>query len=264
MLIDKDQNGNVTRLAETLWKPTGIPWGSPGIYAQGYIRFSTDGGLTWPTEIIPTQWYGVSEVNLFRLSNGNILAACRTEVPERFKQGSATCDDYSGLATSISTDNGYTWSALSYLYEYGRHFGSIVQSSNGDVILTYTVQKGYTDAANGHERFGVEAAVSHNNGQTWDLDHRYLLAVWTGTITGTRAYECASQCTSTLLMPDGSILTTFGGGYRIDPNTYLASYLPRDIGLVKWNLNTNSVNGDQTITNAAWNSDTRNIFNPTP
>ena len=131
-------------------------------------------------------------------------------------------------------------------------------------MLTYAVRKGYVDTPEGYLQFGVEAVVSRDNGETWDLDHKYLLAAWTGNRTDTEwSWTQSSQQTSSVLLPDGSILTAFGTGYRVvkpegDPQTYC----PRDVGLVKWRVNYEGLNDDRTIANAPFDSDLRNLFDP--
>ena len=53
------------------------------------------------------------------------------------------------------------------------------------------------------------------------------------------------------------IITAFGTGYRIGEGQ-----APRDVGLVRWRLNTGTVNTDTMIRDAAFDSDLRNIFDP--
>ena len=109
------------------------------------------------------------------------------------------------------------------------------------------MRRGYPEDGDGFPQFGIEAVVSHDNGATWDMDHRFILYHYSGTsylkasdpeLDG--AWRCgtpsASQSTSTILMPDGSFLTAFGLGYRRShpsPHTIKGPY---DIGLVEWRL----------------------------
>ena len=85
--------------------------------------------------------------------------------------------------------------------------------------MSYVVRLGYPDTADGYPQYGIEAVLSPDHGKTWDLDHRYLLV----TYRGTRAkkanawWDAATQGTSSLTMPDGSILTAFGSGHRVNP-----------------------------------------------
>jgi len=188
-------------LAETRYYHT-----PPG-KSQAYIWFSTD-GLSWSNEQVPPQWLGVNEVALTQASNGDLVAACRTDLPVRFEN--THFDEYSGLGVSISSDNGSTWTSLNELYDWGRHHASMVQLSNGDIVMSYVVRQGYTRSQDGFPRYGIEAVVSRDNGQTWDLDHRYILSAWKGQINdGILGHEYHGGCasTSSVLLPDDFILT---------------------------------------------------------
>ncbi|GIT30225.1 MAG: hypothetical protein Ct9H300mP1_22710 [Planctomycetaceae bacterium] len=107
---------------------------------------------------------------------------------------------------------------------------------NKDIVMTYVVRLGYVDDKDGFPQFGIEAVVSHDHGVNWDLDHRYLLHVWSGKRKGETYWWPSSQSTSSTLLPDGSILTAFGTGYRIQAGKD-SPQAPRDVGLVKWRLN---------------------------
>ena len=105
--------------------------------------------------------------------------------------------------------------------------------------MSYIVRLGYPDTAQGYPQFGVEAVVSDDNGQTWDMDHRYILAKWTGNIIGdpeTEEWLCGVQSSSTVLMPDGTLLTAFGTGFvtQRTNNTFEDSEM--DIALVRWRV----------------------------
>ena len=250
-LVDRDEKtGTVIRLAETGYAQTGTN-------SQAYIRFSTDEGQAWSKSIKVPQWHGANEVTLLRAGNGDLVAACRTDVPDRIKE---TLDHYEGLGASVSQDDGHTWSTVNILYDHGRHHPSLVLMPDGDLVMTYVVRLGYVDSKDGFRQFGVEAIVSHDHGRTWDLDHKYILHAWVGDIKGENAWWPSSQATSSRLLPDGSIITVFGTGYRIHSD----EQAPRDVGLVRWRLNTDPVNTDTTIRDAAFDSDLRNVFDPSP
>ena len=193
-------------------------------------------------------------------ANGDWVAACRTDIPARFK--GETLDHYEGLAVSISKDRGRTWSNLNRLYDWGRHHPSMVVTTSGEIVMTYVVRKGYTDSKTGMPQFGVEAIVSRDHGQSWDLDHRYVLHSWEGNRTGKEAWWASSQATSTVLFPDGELLTTFGTGYRSQPTP--AGPAPRDVGLVLWRLNNAVLNSDHSLRDAPSESDQRNVLSPAP
>ena len=180
-------------------------------------------------------------------------------------------DHYNGLGVSISKDNGATWSKPNMLYEWGRHHPSMVLMPNGDIVMTYVVRKGYVDTPDGYPQFGIEAVVSQDHGQTWDLDHRYLLHTWVGNRKrngssenqpGPQAWWASSQATSSVLLPDGSILTAFGTGYRSQPGPDNLP-TPRDVGLVLWQPGDRPINGDRTLRDAPFDSVLRNVFDPT-
>ena len=229
-LVEKDPaTGEINRLVET-----GSTYDAEndaiGDGSQGFIRFSADEGRTWSDAIKVSQWHGINEVALCRAKNGDIVAGCRTDNPARFKKFN---DNYGGLGVSISKDDGYTWSEVQILYDYGRHHPSMVLLANGDIVMTYVVRRGYPLSANGYEQFGVEAVVSHNNGETWDMEHRYVLTIWVSNRPG--EIPNGVQATSSILFPDGSILTAFGTIYRaqLDEKGRPA---PRDVGLVLWRI----------------------------
>jgi hypothetical protein len=78
--------------------------------------------------------------------------------------------------------------------------------------------------------------VSRDNGQSWDVDRRYVLDAWVGNRKGPNGWWASCQATSTVLLPDGSLLTAFGTGYRSQPGPAGEENLPRprDVGLVLW------------------------------
>ncbi|MBI5094934.1 MAG: exo-alpha-sialidase [Candidatus Hydrogenedentes bacterium] len=226
----------------------------PG-FSTAYLRYSADGGRTWKDTVAPPQWKDVNEVTLVRAKNGDLVAACRTDIPAHFK--GETIDHLEGLGASISKDDGHTWSELNRIYDWGRHHPSMVVAPNGDIVMTYVVRKGYVDTADGMVQFGIEAIVSHDNGANWDLDHRYILHTWPGNHKGPDAWTASSQATSTVLFTDGTILTAFGTGYRIQSAP--TGGAPRDVGLVQWRLNDVVTNSDRTLRDAPFDSDKRNL-----
>ncbi len=259
MLVEKKEGGGL-RLVQTGYAMD-TDWYNaakgPG-YSTGQIRFSADEGRAWAGDTAVPQWKGVSEVALLRAANGNLVAACRTDIPAHFK--GETLDHFEGLAVSTSKDDGLTWSDLKPLFDWGRHHPCMVLMHNGDIVMTYVVRKGYTENADGFARFGVEAIISRDNGQTWDLDHRYILHAWDGNRKGPEYWWASSQATSSVLLPDDSILTAFGTGYRSQPGP--RGPVPRDAGLVHWRPSDAPLNSDHAITDAPPDSDLRNVFNP--
>ena len=259
-LVERDETSNVTRLTET-----GYAWLHPPeverAHQQGYIRFSTDAGKTWSESIKVPQWQEVSEVALIRAGNGDLLGFCRTDIPHRLDE---TIDHFEGLGVAVSKDDGRTWSTVEKLYDWGRHHPSPLRLPNNDIVMTYVVREGYVEDGNGFPQFGVEAVVSHDHGRTWDLDHRYILHAWVGN-RKRGPHDWWANCigTSSVPLPDGSILTVFGTGYRSQAGVKKENdFTPRDIGLVRWRLNPEPVNTERAIGDAPFDSDLRNILDP--
>jgi hypothetical protein len=263
MLVDRDpKTGAVTRLTVSDYRQV-----DPAqLYSsQASVFFSTDEGKTWSAPVTPSEWKGVNEVAFVRAKNGDLVAACRTDNSERFVKKGIELDHYCGLAVSISRDDGQSWSTLNRLYDWGRHHPCMVVMPNGDIVMTYVVRLGYVRAADGYPQFGVEAVVSRDNGQTWDLDHKYILSSWKGNRKGgPNEWWPSSQATSTVLLPDGWLLTAFGTGYRSEPRAADGSPSPRDVGVVRWQVNDKGLNDDKTLANTPWDSDLRNQFELTP
>ena len=233
LLVDKDKQGRVKKLLEASYQPTGVPFGSAaGHFSQGYFRSSTDEGQTWSADVKVPQWHGVNEIHLIRAANGHLVAACRMDYPKRF--ATIALDHFGGLAVSISKDEGVSWSDLQPLYEWGRHHPSLVLMPDGVLVMTYVVRLGYPATYEGIPQFGVEAVVSRDHGQTWDKEHKYVLAAWEGNITGPTAWFCGVQSTTTVLLPDGMLLTAFGTGFRNPAKTTVCKM---DVALVRWKLN---------------------------
>lgn len=233
LLVVRVAKGRVERVAQGCWAPTGVPWGSSDApYSQAYFRTSPDEGQTWSEAAKVPQWLGVNEVHLIIAGNGNWVAACRTDYPQRFARHQF--DHYGGLAISISKDQGKNWSDPKRLYEWGRHHPSMVLLPNKNILMTYVVRLGYPNNAQGFPQFGVEGMLSRDNGQTWDFNHRYVLATWTGNLKDERSWFCSVQSTSTVLLPDGTLLTAFGTGFNNDAG---ATRCKMDVALTKWRLN---------------------------
>ena len=223
-LVDRDRNtGQVVRILSTGYSQN----------SQAFMRTSTDMGQTWGGNVRVPQWSAFNEVALVRAANGDIVAACRSKLAEKFH---GKIDHYEGLGYSRSKDNGQTWSEVKTLYEYGRHHPSMVVLPNEDIVMTYVVRLGYPDDAAGFRQFGIEAIVSHDHGASWDMDRRYVLHTWSANRKDRRAWWASSQATSTLQLPDGQLLTAFGTGYRSPSDVKARVYSPRDIGLIKWQV----------------------------
>lgn len=203
------------------------------------LRISTDLGRTWSEDELVPQWRGINEVALARAANGDLIAACRTDWLEEhlyYQNVVIEADHYSGLGVSVSGDDGRTWSDVRILYRYGRHHPSMVVLPNDDVVMTYVVRKGYPKHPSGHDRYGVEAMVSHDHGRTWD-PQPYLLHDWCANRTDAYAWWASSQCTSTVLLPDGDLLTCYSTGVLCPPDSDAPR---RDVGLLRWSIDDES------------------------
>jgi hypothetical protein len=261
-----DKTAAVPRLVGPAFKisgPGGKPYGGIvlGYLSESYLHSSADEGRTWSKYVLVPQWKRASEIAILRAANGDWVAACRMDVPVRFLGPDPVIDHYEGLGVSISKDRGATWSEIKMLYDWGRHHPSLVLMPNHDIVMTYVVRKGYVDTADGFPQFGIEAVVSHDNGQNWDLDHRYLLHTWAGNRKQSpNAWWASSQATSSVLLPGDFLLTAYGTGYRAqDVN---GSPAPRDAGLVLWQLGDQPLNDDRAIRDAPFDSDVRNLVDP--
>lgn len=210
------------------------------------LRFSTDCGRTWSADIVPPSWNEIrgNEVVLCRAGNGAIVAAIRfASPPEVYKATEdykklGDIDHLNGLGVSLSKDNGYTWEKANILYDCGRMHPSMVMMPNGDIVMTYVVRLGYPRDKNDFPQYGVEAVISRDNGESWDLAHRYILAKWSGNRKGRTEWTASPQATSTVLLPNGSLLTAYGTGYRsqklAQSDDSAPLFSPRDVGLVRW------------------------------
>jgi hypothetical protein len=236
--VDKNPGtGNIERVWETGWNFIGEAWLADGTLGKphAYLRSSTDEGKTWSRSLKVPEWEGACEVALTRAANGDLVAACRIDPPAEYKLAVPEADEYSGLGVSISGDDGKTWSKISSVYAWGRHHPSLVVLPDGRILMTYVVRMGYEETLDGFPQFGIEAVVSCDHGRTWDLEHRYILTKWTGHLKGERRWWPTPQGTSTVRMPDGSILTAYGTCYRCQPDEKDRP-IPCDIGLVQWRV----------------------------
>lgn len=231
ILVIPDEAGKL-RLVQACYGETGIAWGSTeGPYSQGYLRSSSDLGKTWSEPERIRQWLGANEICLAVAGNGDWIAACRTDIPARFAP--LKMDNYSGMGISISKDAGKTWSPIKSLYEWGHHHPSIIVLPDDRILMSYVARLGYPNNADGFPQFGIEAIVSSDHGQTWDLDHRYVLAAWVGQIkTPHLRYWGSAQSTSSVLLPDGVILTAFGTGFNITEAGVAKDI--KDVAVVRW------------------------------
>jgi hypothetical protein len=64
-------------------------------------------------------------------------------------------------------------------------------------------------------------------------------------------------------LPDGSILTAYGTGYRSEPNPLKENQPgPRDAAVIQWRPQVKDLGPTGPVTAATIESDTRNVFDP--
>ena len=147
-----------------------------------YIARSRDQGMTWgqPSTVAsdPEGKFGFHEPPLLRLSNGRLLTMLRTSKK-----------DY--LYQAFSTDDGWTWQGLKRSPLWG-YPSSVVELKSGRVLCTY-----------GHRRepFGVRAAFSYDQGETWDMEHEVVIR--DDGMHATLGYPASIQ------LDDGGILSVY-------------------------------------------------------
>lgn len=228
-LVERGPDGRASRISVigyTYRKGTKFPVDP----AVGMLRWSTDGGHTWSKEVTPSTWLwedshegktyvrGISEGSLVRAANGWMVAALRTDMPYRFV--GLHNDNLEGIATSLSKDDGATWSPLNFLYQGGRMHANLLRMPNGLLVMTYIVRQDYEGTRRASYRRGCEALVSRDHGLTWNPAERYVLDEFEYS-DGTPLSLACGHLSSTLVN-DGSVLTTYG------------NYLAKAAVLIRW------------------------------
>jgi hypothetical protein len=226
-LVDRDAQGNATRIAQTGQTVEGA---APYWKINEYILWSDDGGRTWPKVDSPQAWRSTETYNgktydlccgegsLVRAANGWLVAALRTWVPVQFHDHPYFDDNLEGTSVSISKDDGATWSPLQMIFEGGRHHPTLLCMPGGDLVMVVIRRVDFRNGELVSYRRGCDAVISHDHGETWDIEHMIVLddvAYCNGEhwIRG----ECGHV--SSTLLPDESILTgycnTYTGGVLI-------------------------------------------------
>lgn len=171
---------------DALWKKGELA------YSSVLLRYHVD-THTWDVPVLFPIVTGDEGV-VTRAQNGDLVAAFRTQllgVPNPMS------DQWEGLSTSRSPDNGKTWSPPAIHNLYGHHHMNFLTLPGGRILMTYAARIGELDGMTYH---GVEAVVSHDNGATWDWKHRYILFRWNNQIT---------HSPQSVRLSDGRILTIF-------------------------------------------------------
>lgn len=121
---------------------------------------------------------------------------------------------------SLSKDDGKSWSAVKTLFVAGRMHAHLLRIPNGLLVMTYIMRHDIENHRLASYRRGCGAVVSYDNGLTWDMAHRYLLADFEFADGTPFALGCGHQWSA--LLHDGSVLTAFG------------HYISKGACLVKW------------------------------
>ena len=135
--------------------------------------------------------FSSSEASLTRAKNGDLVASFRSGRPGI----PAPSDRWRGIITAYSTDDGETWSEPAVHSLYGHVHHSLLTFPDGRILMTYAVRIGELD---GRSYNGHEAVFSHDNGRTWDWEHRYIL------FRGTHGSQHSPQ---SVLLSNGRVLT---------------------------------------------------------
>jgi len=195
--------GDTIRLIFYTEKPSDIPgktWTEGGWTGQSLIMSYNVKTKQWSEPVFfpktpadGPEW-ATSEGSLTRAKNGNLVAAFRSRRP---KLTTVKSDAWRAIRTAVSTDDGKTWSkpALHSPLGYGLVHMSLLPFPDGRILMTYAARVGEVDGKVYH---GIEAVFSHDNGQTWDWQHRYILY---------RGRDLYMHSPQSVLLSDGRVLT---------------------------------------------------------
>ena len=220
-LVDRDEQGNAIRIVQTGQTLEGA---APNWKIVEYIRWSEDGGRTWPRVDSPQAWRTTEthngktydrccgEGSLVRAANGWLVAALRTWVPVQFHDHPYCDDNLEGTAVSISKDDGVTWSPYQEIFDGGRHHATLMCMPNGDLVMVIIRRVDFRDGKLVSYRRGCDAVISHDHGETWDIEHMIVLDDFLFCDDERWIPGLCGHLSSTLL-PDGSILTGYGNNF---------------------------------------------------
>lgn len=181
LIVEADGTLTMVRALKPDWGGKGA--GSPNLL----VERSGDGGRSWEgTEgIVDWDWSGFGEVSCIRLSNGELLAALRRQIPGTVGEG------FEDTVVTRSKDDGKTWSKPWQLLPCAQVHAYLTPLADGRILTSYS---------NYHLPWGASAVVSDDDGKTWDLDRPVQLSLSADLYVGWAA---------TLQMPDGSLITTY-------------------------------------------------------
>jgi len=217
-LVERDAEGNAIRIAQIGQTLEGA---APHWKITEYLRWSEDGGRSWPRVVSPEAWHytethagktyqvGASEGSLVRAANGDLVAALRTFAPAWFAEHPHYEDSIEGTAVSISKDNGETWSPMQIVFETGRHHPALNRMPNGDLVMTVIRRVDFHDKRLTSYRRGCDAVISHDHGVTWDVEHMVELDDF-AFCAGEHWISTPCGHLDSAVLSDGSILTGYG------------------------------------------------------
>ena len=214
--------------------------------------FSDDFGKTWTkpkwmhTDAAGNPDLGAA-TQLTYLREGKVLLGLETRYWASTDYGE-TWSDYAPVPVGSDGNVVYQWDPM--LVDKDPKTGNLVR-----LVETRYAGNGTFDTA-AYFSQGI-IRFSTDEGKTWDLDHKYILASNHSPMTGNRENWGSPQSTSNVLLPDGSLLTTFGTGVR---NLPAQTIWKMDVALVKWRLGSKPVNAEDTLRKAPYQSDLRNKF----
>ena len=103
------------------------------------------------------------------------------------------------LAATESDDGGRTWSKPRPVTGYMEVPGQVMELHDGRLLLTYGVR---------HYPMGAQAVLSNDQGKSWDLDQRFMLA-WHGALCWGSAHPYPNGHPYSTQRADGRIVTAY-------------------------------------------------------
>jgi len=135
---------------------------------QTFLRSWHVDSNEWDDPVFLPEAWRTSECSVVRARNGDLVVALRHKDPRI----PSVNDGWRNIVTSYSSDDGRTWAEPQAHFLFGRVHANITALADGRLVMTHAARIGELD-----KRIygGVEAAVSYDNGRTWDWDGRYIL-----------------------------------------------------------------------------------------
>jgi len=181
--------GKMLTLADgTLLMDYHIQYTHPPRKSAVFITRSKDGGRTWIDTVRIAEDH--DETALCDLGNGHILAVMRTS-------DTINTPFPTTLQQAESTDGGYTWSEPRIITGDGEYPADVIRLNDGRLLLTYGRRV---------PPHGVQGMISHDDGKTWDTEHKLFLVGDSSTL------DCGYP--SSVQLDTGEVVTAY---YACDP-----------------------------------------------